>query len=119
MEVIWKAGHYEEDDLFTGVLYNYYSPPPSFCWELLCNDEPIMDNPELHDYNLDRRARDFVEYAKNANKAYRTNHVAITTGMDFHYQVNFKYSEKTTKNLQNLPIEFFLSAMSLRRTSKD
>jgi hypothetical protein len=66
-----------------------------------------MDNPELHDYNLDRRARDFVEYAKNANKAYRTNHVAITTGMDFHYQVNFKYSEKTTKNLRNLPIAFF------------
>ena len=97
MEVIWKAGHYEEDDLFTGVLYNYYSPPPSFCWELLCNDEPIMDNPELHDYNLDRRARDFVEYAKNANKAYRTNHVAITTGMDFHYQVKFMFSKKATK----------------------
>ena len=46
-----------------------------------------MDNPLLHDYNLDKRARDFVEYAKNANKAYLHNHVAITTGMDFHYQV--------------------------------
>ena len=73
-----------------------------------------MDNPELHDYNLDRRARDFVEYAKNANKAYRTNHVAITTGMDFHYQVNFKYSEKTTKNLRNLPIAFFFIFKSTR-----
>ena len=52
MEVIWKAGHYEEDNLFTGVLYNYYFPPSYFCWDLLCNDEPIMDNPTLHDYNL-------------------------------------------------------------------
>ena len=52
MEVIWKAGPYEEDNLFTGVLWNYYFPPPYFCWDLLCNDEPIMDNPDLHDYNL-------------------------------------------------------------------
>ena len=71
MEVIWKAGHYEEDNLFTGVLYNYYSPPPYFCWDLLCNDEPIMDNPSLHDYNIDRRARDFIEYARQGYKVTR------------------------------------------------
>ena len=109
ISLTWKAGHYEEDDLFTGVLYNYYSPPPSFCWELLCNDEPIMDNPELHDYNLDRRARDFVEYAKNANKAYRTNHVAITTGMDFHYQVKFMFSKKATKNYKIFTVDLTLT----------
>ena len=112
--LMWKAGHYEEDDLFTGVLYNYYSPPPSFCWELLCNDEPIMDNPNLHDYNLDRRARDFVEYAKNANKAYRTNHVAITTGMDFHYQVKFMFSKKATKNYK-----IFTVALTQTRNIKE
>ena len=55
METIWKAGYYVEDELFTGVLYNYYSPPPNFCWDLLCNDEPIMDNPALHDYNVEIR----------------------------------------------------------------
>ena len=41
----------------------------------------------LHITDLDKRAKGFIEYARNANKAYRTNHVAITTGMDFHYQV--------------------------------
>lgn len=86
MEMVWHSGYYEEDDLFTGVLYNYYFPPPNFCWDLLCNDEPIMDNPELHDYNLDRIVSEFIDYAKEAARPYRTNHVAITTGMDFHYQ---------------------------------
>ena len=38
--------------------------------------------------DADKRALDFIEYARNANKAYRTNNVAITTGMDFHYQVS-------------------------------
>ena len=51
--------------------------------------------------DLDKRARDFIEYARNANKAYRTNQVAITTGMDFHYQVrNGKlFSGKFTESL--------------------
>ena len=93
METIWNAGYYEEDNLFTGVLYNYYSPPPGLCWDLLCNDEPIMDNYLLHDYNLDKRAQDFINYAKKANEAYKTNHVAITTGMDFHFQVKHKHGK--------------------------
>lgn len=87
MEVIWNAGYYDEDQLFTGVLYNYYSPPPNFCWDLLCNDEPMRSNPMLHDYNVDARADDFINYVLKAANAYRTNNVAITTGMDFHYQV--------------------------------
>ena len=47
METLWNAGYYKNDELFNGVLYNYYSPPPGFCWDMLCNDEPIMDNPTL------------------------------------------------------------------------
>ena len=41
----------------------------------------------LHDYNVDARADDFINYVLKAANAYRTNNVAITTGMDFHYQV--------------------------------
>lgn len=39
--------------LFTGVLPNGYGPPPGFCFDILCSDEPIMDDPRLHDYNVD------------------------------------------------------------------
>jgi lysosomal alpha-mannosidase len=87
MEVIWKAGITEDENLFTGVLYNIYFPPPNFCWDLLCSDEPMMDNPLLHDNNAERRVKEFLDYARMAAEPYRTNNVAITTGMDFHYQV--------------------------------
>lgn len=29
-------------DLFSGVLYHGYNPPPGFCWDTLCADDPIM-----------------------------------------------------------------------------
>lgn len=29
-------------DLFSGVLYHGYNPPPGFCWDTLCTDDPIM-----------------------------------------------------------------------------
>ena len=80
METLWNAGYYKNDELFTGVLYNYYSPPPGFCWDMLCNDEPMMDNPELHDYNVESRVQGFLDYVRKAGKSYKTNHVAITTG---------------------------------------
>ena len=41
-------------DLLTGVLIHHYEPPSGFCYDLLCQDEPIMDNPELKGYNVDR-----------------------------------------------------------------
>ena len=27
----------------SGVLWDHYGPPPGFCWDLICNDAPIMD----------------------------------------------------------------------------
>ena len=46
LEMVWEASQDlgEQSDLFTGVLYDQYGPPPGFCWDLLCNDEPIMDS---------------------------------------------------------------------------
>lgn len=42
-------------DIFTGVLYNTYSPPPGFCFDVLCDDEPIVDDPQSPIYNVDQR----------------------------------------------------------------
>jgi hypothetical protein len=44
--MVWEASQDlgEQSYLFTGVLYDQYGPPPGFCWDLLCNDEPIMDS---------------------------------------------------------------------------
>ena len=36
-----------------GILPNGYNPPEGFCWDQSCDDEPIMDDPDLEDYNVD------------------------------------------------------------------
>ena len=80
MEMLWNTDPEKDDTLFTGVLFNAYSPPPGFCYDLLCNDEPIMDNPKLHGYNVDLVVAEFIKYARNQNKYYRTKNVLITAG---------------------------------------
>lgn len=42
-------------NLFTTAMFNTYSPPPGFCFDVLCNDEPMIDDPDSPDYNIDRR----------------------------------------------------------------
>ncbi|XP_055295901.1 lysosomal alpha-mannosidase-like isoform X2 [Sitodiplosis mosellana] len=87
-EMVWHASDSlgEKADLFTGVLYNTYSPPPGFCFDILCADEPIIDDKSSPEYNVDRKVADLLEYFKNALGAYRTNNVLITMGDDFNYQ---------------------------------
>lgn len=45
----------EKSDLFTGVLFNNYGPPPGFCFDVLCADEPIIDDKWSPDNNVNRR----------------------------------------------------------------
>lgn len=40
--------------LFTSVLFNNYAPPPGFCFDVLCDDEPIIDDKHSPDYNVDK-----------------------------------------------------------------
>lgn len=45
----------EKSKILTGVMYNTYSPPPGFCFDILCRDEPIIDNPYSDEYNVDKK----------------------------------------------------------------
>lgn len=42
-------------NLFTTAMYNTYSPPPGFCFDVLCSDDPIIDDPDSPDYNIDTK----------------------------------------------------------------
>ena len=44
LEMIWEgsANLGQQSWLFTGVLPHSYSEPFSFCFDILCDDEPIM-----------------------------------------------------------------------------
>lgn len=38
------------------MLYNTYSPPPGFCFDVLCADDPIIDDKRSPDYNIVTKA---------------------------------------------------------------
>ncbi|KAG8181687.1 hypothetical protein JTE90_014820 [Oedothorax gibbosus] len=88
MEHIWKgsANLGAKGDLFTGALPNSYGPPAGFCFDILCSDPPIMDDPELKDNNVEERVSKFIEAAENQANSYATNHIVMTMGNDFNYQ---------------------------------
>nr|XP_036215974.1 lysosomal alpha-mannosidase [Bactrocera oleae] len=100
-EMIWKASADlgERSELFTGLLYNHYSAPPSFCFDTLCSDEPIIDG-DSYDNNVKERVDTFIEYIQNVTARYRSSHVLIPMGDDFNYQnaaMNFKNMDKLIK----------------------
>lgn len=37
-----------------------YGPPVGFCFDEACQDEPMMTDPLMSDYNVERRAGDFI-----------------------------------------------------------
>ncbi|XP_018421620.1 PREDICTED: lysosomal alpha-mannosidase [Nanorana parkeri] len=89
MEMIWRASDDLEApnaDLFTGVLPNGYNPPEGFCWDQLCSDAPIMDDPQMEDYNADVMLTNFIKAVNAQAPNYRTKHIAMTMGSDFQYE---------------------------------
>ncbi|CAD7086199.1 unnamed protein product [Hermetia illucens] len=87
-EMIWEGSDSlgSSSDLFTGVLYNHYSSPPGFCFDVLCSDEPIIDGKHSPDNNVDRRLESLLQYLQKMAQYYQTNHLMVPFGDDFHYQ---------------------------------
>ena len=108
LEMVWETSIDTPSELFTGINYNYYSPPDYFCWDSWCNDEPIMDDASMHDFNARERTEAFLEYAYEQAKHYKTNNVLLTLGMDFHYQAAhtwFKNIDKLMKQVKQMEAE--------------
>ena len=88
MELVWRPLQYTGDSssyIFTHVNYYHYSPPPGFCFDDVCRDEPIKDDPTLEDYNIDARSDNFVNYFKSMANHFRTTNLIHTLGEDFQY----------------------------------
>uniref|UniRef100_A0A336LYZ7 Alpha-mannosidase n=1 Tax=Culicoides sonorensis TaxID=179676 RepID=A0A336LYZ7_CULSO len=121
-EMIWhgSANLGDQSDLFTGVLFNNYGPPPGFCWDILCDDEPINDDKSSPDYNVPERVDQFFAYVNVMSQMYRTNNILITMGEDFNYQdanMWYKNMDKLIKyanerQMNNSDINLFYSTPS-------
>ena len=85
LEMVWEASPDlgRRADLFTHILYNEYGPPPGFCWDLPCDDEPVMEG---EDGNLGERVEALVAWVEEQATHYRSDHVILTMGEDFQYQ---------------------------------
>ena len=57
--------------IFTGVLYNTYFSPSGFCFDILCNDQPIIDDPESRDYNVDERVKSLYNFPEKRVKKFQ------------------------------------------------
>ncbi|KAH8282663.1 hypothetical protein KR054_009022 [Drosophila jambulina] len=100
LEMIWDASEtLKEMEFFTGMLYNHYSAPPGFCFDSLCQDDPIIDG-KSYDNNVKSRIDDFLNYATNLAKYYRSSHIMVPMGDDFQYEnayMNYRNMDKLIK----------------------
>ena len=76
LEMVWESSQDLGDtsDLFTGVLYDHYGPPPGFCWDLVCDDAPLVDSGWV-DNNLAARLGELGQYVRAQASSYRTNNI--------------------------------------------
>ena len=87
MELLWKPPQVSgnQDQILAHVNYYMYMPPPGFCFDQTCVEEPIKSDPTLEGYNVDIRAQAFVSYFKNMSNSYQSNNLLHTLGSDFHW----------------------------------
>ena len=57
--------------LFTHILYNEYGPPPGFCWDLPCDDPPLMEG---EGGNMGQRMELLVDWVREQAGHYRWQH---------------------------------------------
>ncbi|XP_073978683.1 lysosomal alpha-mannosidase-like isoform X2 [Rhodnius prolixus] len=102
-EMLWHTSENDMSDassLFTCILYNTYSPPNGFCFDVHCNDSPIVDNMNSPEYNVPERVSTFLNLMLEYHVPYRSGNILVTMGNDFNYQyagMNYKNMDKLIK----------------------
>lgn len=114
LEFIWRPSPSLDQEIFTIVTYNHYEPPPGFCFDILCHDDPIQQDKNLFDYDLDQLAQQFADYVREQASHTVGNDIMLTMGSDFHYEnanENFKNIEILMKYIAENYKEFKLNLM--------
>ncbi|VDP14162.1 unnamed protein product [Echinostoma caproni] len=100
LEVLWETSVEPDPQsrgLFTSMFYDSYCHPATFCFDDKCNDEPMIDDPDMPEYNIPKRVREFLAHVNTVRRAFATNHIMVLMGCDFTYEnahVNFKNIDK-------------------------
>jgi lysosomal alpha-mannosidase len=88
MEWVWRPFY---------ALYQHYSAPNGFCFDVRCNDDPFVDDITLETYNADLKVAQFYDWVMHMKEHYQTNHLFITMGDDFCYMNAQMYFQSMDK----------------------
>uniref|UniRef100_A0A914C2F7 alpha-mannosidase n=1 Tax=Acrobeloides nanus TaxID=290746 RepID=A0A914C2F7_9BILA len=86
LQMMWHVSDDNQTTILTGAFYAHYNMPGGFNFDIMGNDDPIQDNPNLENYNLDEKLSTFVNDLITYNKSMLHNHIMILMGDDFTYQ---------------------------------
>jgi len=104
LEFVWRPSSTlgSESDIFCHVTSGHYSPPDNFNFER--GDDPIQDDPNLYDMNVEAKCDQFINEMYETAEFYRTNELLVLWGDDFQYSnanLNFKNIDKMIKYINN------------------
>jgi lysosomal alpha-mannosidase len=82
-----------------------------FCFDVCCEDNPVMDDPRLEDYNVDQMVSKFVDAILQEQSYSKGNHIMLKMGSDFHYAAAnmwYKNLDKIIKHVNENDDRFHL-----------
>lgn len=88
MEFVWRpnADSFGTDtQILTHVLYNHYSSPDKFGWDLQEGSDNWINNLKSKDFNADTESAWFVDHLTERAKHYLTDDIFVLFGGDFQY----------------------------------
>lgn len=120
LDLIWHGDRLlagQDGSIFTNIFIEGYDSPSGFCFDVFCFDDELVDNRKSYEYNVDKKAKKFIEYIRRYAEAKLTSQVMITMGGDFHFSAagqNFKNLDKLIKYIKstNNDINLFYSTPS-------
>lgn len=76
----------ETNQILTGQFYQgNYAPPPGYCFDALCKDEPVITSPKLQGFNIEAKVNGLIDFVKTQVKTQRHRNVMLLMGGDFQY----------------------------------
>ncbi|CAK9303127.1 unnamed protein product [Gordionus sp. m RMFG-2023] len=106
--------HSKDSNIFVSILPNIYQPPMGFCFDILCQDDPIQDDIHMTGYNVPQKLKAFLDMMLSQAKCYDTNHVIVTMGNDFTYQAAQNWYTNLDKLIKYVNLQRSLNDSDIR-----
>lgn len=105
-EMIWQGSNKlgASSNIFTSLLYNHYSAPSGFCFDVLCQEDPIVTDERNSEYNFKSKVENFNNFIRSQASHYKTNNIIITMGDDFNYQDAVSYYRNMDKLIEGFKL---------------